>query len=218
MIQTQLAWQAGRAKKILVPLMVLAFMLFRAACASAQTDTIAKSTSLVGPPVAESRPSGTLAAFAGFQQGITVEQGQEPGDAEWLMGAALNFQLAGAWELSPEFSLWHLTANDMVAVAPGAGPSISHEEKWYMRVGVPLRWFPITSGRFSAYALGGPAFLFSGEPGFTVDVGGGLCWVLASSVTLTGEARTFLYYHTGEPVLLASPVSVTFGVRLTRNR
>lgn len=195
---------------------VLAFMFLTVACAHAQTDTTAPNTSLSSSSTDEARPSETLALFSGSQQGLYTEQGQDARKADWLLGAAPNIPLGGAWEFSPELALWHLTSTERAQVAPPftGGKAIGKKWKWYMKLGLPFRWFPLRSGRFAAYALSGPACLLWKGAAMTLDIGGGLCWELSRFVTFTGEARTYLYYHTSESVVLASPVSLLIGVRL----
>jgi hypothetical protein len=190
--------------KTLAPLVALVLMIFPADWAKAQTDATADSASLTGSSVAEPRQSASLALFAGVQRGIQTGEDQQTQDIRMLVGVAPNIPLGGVWELSPEASMWRLM--------------VYYKEQWNLRVGLPLRWFALVPGRFSAYVLTGPAILFAGGAILTLDVGGGICWTATPAFTLTSEVRTYLYYHTSEmhsSRVLASPVSLIVGVRLT---
>jgi hypothetical protein len=187
-----------------VTLALLAFMAATPTRSNAQLDTAGNSAPANRSPTGEFRRSGSLTLFAGFQQGLHTKQEQAPQDARTLVGVAPNIRLGDHWELSPEIGMWRIP--------------VHYHEQWNLKVGLLVHWFALARGQFSAFALGGPAILFAGWPFVTLDVGGGIRWTLSPAVALSVEVRTCLYYHTSEvhsPMILASPMSMIVGVRLT---
>jgi hypothetical protein len=202
MLQVHLMNQPCITMRISTLCLVLALILVSGPQVRAQEDTTSGTiSSASSSPNGESFGSrGALLILAGMQQGI--ESGAFP-QLGMLVGLSPTITLGGNWELSPEVSLWNTQAY--------------RNQGWYFKAALPVRWYAVDSQDVATYLVAGPGMLFS-APYITLDVGGGLIYIVSPSITLMAEVRTFLHDPTGGrnfSSIAASPVSVTLGLRLT---